>query len=173
MARDDKIHARLYVDDDLPNAAVALDEPRTHYLRNVLRLSPGDAIALFNGRDGEFGAKIAEVGKRGATLEIGARRRAMEPEPDLWLVFAPLKRARLDYLVEKATELGVSAFQPVFTRHTVADRVNLDRLRAIAIEAAEQSERLTVPAVHPPVELATLVTGWKAASATEIGRAHV
>jgi 16S rRNA (uracil1498-N3)-methyltransferase len=81
-------------------------------------------------------------------------------------VFAPLKRARLDYLVEKATELGVSAFRPVFTRHTVAERVNIERLRAIAIEAAEQSERLTVPAVHEPADLQDLVTRWKAGSAT-------
>jgi 16S rRNA (uracil1498-N3)-methyltransferase len=168
MADNDKIHARLYVTDALPAAQVTLDDSRAHYLRNVLRLARGDVIAVFNGIDGEYAAAIAEIGKRGATLDVGAQRRAMAPEPDLWLVFAPLKRARIDYLVEKATELGVSAFQPVFTRHTVAERVNVGRLASIAIEAAEQSERLTVPTVHEPAKLEDLVTRWKATSAGEM-----
>lgn len=165
-----KIHARLYVTGDLPGRTVPLDEARAHYLRHVLRLEPGAAVAVFNGRDGEYAARFAAQGKRGAALEIGAQRRAMAPEPDLWLVFAPLKRARLDYLVEKATELGVSAFLPVFTRHTVADRVNVERLEAIAIEAAEQSERLTVPRVQAPQSLEDLVTRWKSTSASESRR---
>src|SRR5690606_8848183 len=100
--------------------------------------------------DGEFEARIDGIGKGWASVAVGERRRAPEPEFDLWLIFAPVKRARLDYLVEKATELGVGALQPVWTRRTIVERVNLDRLAANAIEAAEQSERLSVPRICEP-----------------------
>ena len=146
-----RLAARLHCDAALstPGAEIALDAPRAHYLRHVLRLAPGDRVALFNAADGEVAARIAAFAKTGCRVVLGARRRAPAPaqEPDLWLCFAPIKRTRLDTLIEKATELGVSRFVPVFTRHTAMERVNAERLRAIAIEAAEQCERLSVPEI--------------------------
>ena len=108
-----------------------------------LRLAPGDPVALFNGRDGEWLAHIDEVGKKSAILAVDRQLRPQAPEPDLWLVFAPVKRAPLDFLVRKATELGVSALMPAITRRTVVERVKRERMEANAIEAAEQCERLT------------------------------
>lgn len=155
--------ARLYVEDSLAQEqSVTLDGDRAHYLRNVLRLESGASVALFNGRDGEWQGRIDTVGKRGATVIVGQQRRAQRAEPDLWLCFAPIKKARIDFVAEKATELGVSALQPVFTRHTAMTRVNLDRLRANAAEAAEQTERLSVPAVREPVGLDDLLKTWPA-----------
>lgn len=155
--------ARLHVAAPLAaGQPVALEEGQAHYLRAVLRLGPGDAVALFNGADGEWRAVIEQLGKRAATLRCAARTRAPRPEPDLWLLFAPLKRTRIAFLVEKATELGVAGLQPVLTRHTAVERVNLERLQAHAVEAAEQSERLTVPEVRPPLALPRLVETWPA-----------
>ena len=155
--------ARLHVAADLAaGALVELDAAPTHYLRNVLRLSPGDAIALFNGRDGEWQAVIDALGKRGAALRCVAATRDQVAEPDLWLLFAPIKRLRIDFLVEKATELGVALLQPVFTRHTAATRLNLDRLRAHAVEAAEQTERLSIPVLREPQGLAQCLADWPA-----------
>jgi 16S rRNA (uracil1498-N3)-methyltransferase len=159
----DPAAARLYVGPDLAEGAViALDRAQTHYLRNVLRLAPGAAIALFNGRDGEFAAHIDRLAKNAATLSVGIRLRAQTAEPDLWLLFAPIKRQRIDILVEKAVELGVSALRPVLSRYTHVERVNLERLQAHAVEAAEQTERLSVPVVHAPVALDHLVAEWPA-----------
>lgn len=159
-----KTRTRLFTTADLAaGAAVELSADQAHYLKNVMRLGEGDAIALFNGRDGEFRARLARFGKREARAVIEAQSRGQTPEPDLWLVFAPLKRARIDYLIEKATELGASALLPVMTQHTVVERLNPDRLRAHAIEAAEQSERLTVPALNAPQPLAALLAAWDAA----------
>jgi 16S rRNA (uracil1498-N3)-methyltransferase len=141
---------------------VELEAAQAHYLRNVLRLSPGDAVALFNGRDGEWQAAIDGLAKRGATLRCLVQTRPQITEPDLWLLFAPIKRLRVDILVEKATELGVALLQPVFTRHTVATRLNLERLRAHAVEAAEQTERLSVPLLREPQSLAECLAGWPA-----------
>ena len=154
---------RLFVDQDLrAGGTVQVDGDRAHYLRNVLRLAAGAAVDLFNGRDGEWRARIADLGKRGATLTVVEQRRAQTPGPDLWLVFAPIKRTRIDGVVEKATELGVSALQPVVTQHTAVDRVNVDRLRSIAVEAAEQCERLSVPPVLAPVSQEKLLAEWPA-----------
>lgn len=156
-----KPKTRLFVTADLAaGATVELSPDQTHYLRNVMRLGEGDAVALFNGRDGEFRARLARFGKRDARAVVEAVSRAQAAEPDLWLVFAPLKRARIDYLIEKATELGASALLPVMTQHTVVERLNLDRLRAHAIEAAEQSERLTVPVLAAPQPLTALLAAW-------------
>ena len=153
--------ARLYVTADLaPGAAVALDAAPAHYLRNVLRLAPGAMVALFNGRDGEWSAAIDELGKRGALLRCLAQTRPQQPEPDLWLLFAPIKRLRIDFLVEKATELGVAELRPVFTRRTVASRLNPARLVAHAVEAAEQTERLSIPVLHEPQGLADCLAAW-------------
>lgn len=157
---DPRIAARLHVDAPLDGRGIELAADRAHYLRNVLRLQPGACIAVFNARDGEFAAELVAADKRGCRLALGARRRIPATEPDLWLCFAPIKRARLDSMVEKATELGVARLVPVVTRHTNMERVNGERLRAIAIEAAEQSERLTVPEVAAPVTLAALLAEW-------------
>ncbi|MGH6988755.1 MAG: 16S rRNA (uracil(1498)-N(3))-methyltransferase [Stellaceae bacterium] len=152
---------RLYHDAALAaGAGIALGEAETHYLRNVLRLAPGARIALFNGRDGEWWAEIESLGRRDGAVRLLEQRRAPRPEPDLWLCFAPLKRARIDYLVEKATELGVCELRPVFTDRTVVERLNLDRLRAHIREAAEQTERLSLPVIHEAENLSGLVAAW-------------
>jgi 16S rRNA (uracil1498-N3)-methyltransferase len=157
------IKARLYRTDDLvAGASILLTDSQAHYLKTVLRLEPGATLALFNGRDGEWVARIEEFAKRTGTVTIVKQRRPQEAEPDLWLLFAPLKRARIDFLVEKATELGVSHLYPVVTRRTVAGRVNLERLRAHAIEAAEQTERLSVPILAEPAPLDHLIARWPA-----------
>jgi 16S rRNA (uracil1498-N3)-methyltransferase len=162
-ARDAGVVTRLYVSQPLAEGlAVALDASRAHYLRDVLRATTGETVALFNGRDGEWGAEIERLGKRGAELCVGARRRPQEPDADLWLVFAPIKRQRIDLLAEKASELGVAALWPVFTERTVGARVNLERLAANATEAAEQTERLSVPRIIEPVTLRELAHRWPA-----------
>jgi 16S rRNA (uracil1498-N3)-methyltransferase len=156
-----RVKARLYVDAPLAAAGVVGTSPgQAHYLRTVLRLGPGDPVALFNGRDGEWLARIDGFGKGWASLTVAARRRPQAREPDLWLVFAPIKRARIDFLAQKATELGVSALWPVFTEHTEVGRVNEERLLANAVEAAEQSERLTVPVVFPAISLGQVLARW-------------
>ena len=155
--------ARLYVTDDLvAGASLTLAEPQAHYLKNVLRLEPRAIVVLFNGRDGEWTARIEGFTKRTGTVTIIKQCRPQEPEPDLWLLFTPLKRARTDFLVEKATELGVSHLCLVVTRRTVAERVNLDRLQAHIIEAAEQTERLSVPTLAAPEPLDRLMARWPA-----------
>ncbi|MEX0814398.1 MAG: 16S rRNA (uracil(1498)-N(3))-methyltransferase [Dongiaceae bacterium] len=165
--RDDaagtKPATRLHVEADLAaGRSLGLDPMRAHYLRHVLRLAPGERVALFNGRDGEWLARIDGFGKGWCSLSIETRRRPQGADRDLWLVFAPIKRARLDFLAEKATELGVAALAPVFTRRTAVARVNTDRLRANAVEAAQQCGRLSVPQVFEPVALADLVARWPA-----------
>ncbi|KZD01899.1 16S rRNA (uracil(1498)-N(3))-methyltransferase [Oceanibaculum pacificum] len=154
---------RLHTGESLqPGQPVALPKEQAHYLRSVLRLTPGDKVALFNGRDGEWLAEIVELGKSAALLTLARQLRPQADEPDLWLVFAPVKHARIDFLAEKATELGVSALWPVFTQRTNVSRVNEDRLRANAIEAAEQSERLTVPMVMAATKLEAALASWPA-----------
>ena len=154
---------RLYVSTDLAGGlSVELQPAQAHYIRNVLRLGPGDAVALFNGRDGEWLGRIDDMGKGRCSLTLHQQSRTQAPEGDLWLVFAPIKRARIDFLVEKATELGVSELRPVYTGRTNVERVNLDRLRANAVESAEQTERLTVPEVREPERLEQLLSRWPA-----------
>jgi 16S rRNA (uracil1498-N3)-methyltransferase len=152
---------RLFVAERLQEGArFQADARAAHYLSNVLRRGSGDPLLLFNGSDGEYRGRIAEAAKRRLVLEALERAREQEPEPDLWLCFAPLKKDAVDFLVEKGTELGVSRFQPVLTAHTASSRINQSRLTAVATEAAEQSERLTVPEVLEPVSLEALRTGW-------------
>jgi len=152
---------RLFVEADLSaGIEAALSEAQAHYLRHVMRRDAGAGLLLFNGRDGEWRARLSLRGKKAAVAEVGERTREQAAEPDVWLCFAPVKRARIDYIAEKATELGVAVLQPVLTRHTVVERVNVERLRANAIEAAEQTERLSVPEVRAPVDLARLLGGW-------------
>jgi 16S rRNA (uracil1498-N3)-methyltransferase len=152
---------RLYVTQDLiAGASFPADARAFHYLRNVMRRTEGDPVALFNGRDGEFAAEIAEIGKKAAAFKVGARRREQDSVVDLWLCFAPLKKDATDFLIEKGTELGAAAFQPVFTQHTASTRLNPERLGINAIEAAEQTERLTIPAILPAKSLDELIAGW-------------
>jgi 16S rRNA (uracil1498-N3)-methyltransferase len=154
---------RLFTEADLAaGGTVTLDAARAHYLRNVLRLGLGDEVALFNGRDGEFRASIARLSKSAAVLTAGARLRAQAQEPDIWLLFAPIKRQAIDLLAEKATELGIGRLMPVITRHTDVTRVATERLAAIAIEAAEQCGRLSVPSVDAPQKLDRILAGWDA-----------
>ena len=151
---DSDIAARLFVTAPLAaGGAVALDSDQVHYLRSVLRLGPGDAVAFFDGRAGEWLAVIETLGKHAGTARLERQTRPQTQEPELWLLFAPVKRARIDLIVEKATELGASRLLPVMTRRTNVTRVNTDRLRATAREAAEQTERLSVPEVAEPQRL--------------------
>ena len=154
MARYDFNAQRLFVDADLAEATtIACSSAQANYLRNVLRLKPGDDILVFNGRDGEWRAELADAGKRGAALLVGAQVRPQEGGPDIDYLFAPLKRARLDYLVQKATEMGVARLRPVLTHRTTPERVNVERMRANAIEAAEQCGILRIPEVSEPEKL--------------------
>jgi 16S rRNA (uracil1498-N3)-methyltransferase len=156
MPRYDFRRPRLYVAAGLhAGAGVTLEPPQVHYLRDVLRLGPGDGVLIFNGMDGEWEASLAGAGKRGGVLAVEAQVRPQPPPGDLHYLFSPLKRARLDYMIQKAVEMGVSRLQPVIMRHTQAERVNLDRMRANAIEAAEQCGILAIPQVDPPADFAT------------------
>lgn len=143
---------RVYLDTPLSEGhAVSFDRAQANYLLNVLRLKPGDTLLLFNGRDGEWQARLAGTGKRAPSAIIGERMREQPRPSDLHFLFAPLKHARLDYLVQKAVEMGAARLQPVITRHTQVARVNLDRMRANVIEAAQQCGILTMPEVAEPV----------------------
>lgn len=160
---DTRVETRLYVGDDLDSGReVGLDHGRAHFLRSVLRLSRGAHVAVFNARDGEWLARIDGLGKGWCSLAIERQRREPAPEPDVWTVFAPIKRARIDFLAEKATELGCAVLQPVMTQRTAVSRVNVDRLAANAREAAEQCSRLSVPEVREPISLTELVGAWPA-----------
>jgi len=155
MPRSDFRTPRIYL--EVPLAAgqeVPLDQ--ANYLRNALRLDSGDDLLLFNGRDGEWRAKIATSGKRSLTAAVRELARA-QPQPlDLHFLFAPLKHARLDYLVQKAVEMGASRLQPVLTKHTQVARLNLDRMRANMIEAAQQCGVLALPEIGEPVVFKTI-----------------
>jgi 16S rRNA (uracil1498-N3)-methyltransferase len=152
MARYDFKSPRLFLDAPLM-AGRALDLGREHvnYLCNVLRLADGDTVLVFNGRDGEWRALLRRSGKKAAAMVPQEQVRIQEPATDLHYVFAPLKHARLDYMIQKAVELGVSRLQPVMTQHAQATRVNLERMRANAIEAAEQCGVLTIPETCEPL----------------------
>jgi 16S rRNA (uracil1498-N3)-methyltransferase len=152
---------RLYVEAGLAGGAdIELGPEQAHYLLHVLRLPTGGAIALFNGRDGEWRARLTQAAKKTAHLKVESCLRQQDMEADLWLLFAPVKRARIDLIVEKATEMGVSQLQPVLTLRTNVARIGTPRLRLIAIEAAEQCERLTVPELRPAASLAQLLAAW-------------
>ena len=154
---------RLFVDAPLAEGAeIAASAGQAHYLGTVMRRSVDEPVRLFNGRDGEWLARIAALRRDRASLTVQSRVRRQSPEPDLWLAFALLKRDATDLLTQKATELGAAALIPVLTERTNAARVNLARLHAIATEAAEQSERLTVPAIHPPRGLSEMLASWPA-----------
>ena len=154
---------RLFVETALAEGvAIALGGPQAHYLAAVMRTRVGDPVKLFDGASGEWLAVAEIVGKRDLTLVVREQLRAAETVPDLWLVAAPLKKGRIDWLAEKACELGVARLALVETRRTVVDRVNLDRLRAHMIEAAEQCGRTAVPALDPLAKLPALLRDWPA-----------
>jgi 16S rRNA (uracil1498-N3)-methyltransferase len=158
MARYDFRTPRLHVDLPLgTGTSVPLDPAQASYLGKVLRLRSGDGVLVFNGRDGEWHGRLASTGARRLMLEITAQSRAQTPASDLHYLFAPLKHARLDYMVQKAVEMGASRLQPVITRHTQAARVNLERMRANAIEAAEQCGILQLPEIGAPLALKRMV----------------
>ena len=139
---------RLYIDAPLTRGqTVTLGRDQSHYLTGVMRLGPGDALEVFDGRTGAYAAEIAGGGKRAVALALGARTAPLRAPPDLWLLFAPIKKARTDFVVEKAAELGVSRILPVRTERTNSERVRRDRLQAHAVEAAEQCGGTFVPEV--------------------------
>lgn len=145
---------RLYVEGALTGDAVLpLAREQANYLLNVLRLKEGDPVLLFNGRDGEWRAQISPAGRKSAVLNVATRTRVQEPVPDIHYLFAPLKHARLDYMAQKAVEMGAGRIAPVLTRRTQVSRLNLDRLRANAIEAAEQCNILALPDIVQEVRL--------------------
>ncbi len=151
---------RLFVPGPLSaGAEVRLTEGQAHYLLHVMRRPAGALLRVFDGLSGEWSARLAQA-RGAAALTVELPLRAQVAEPDLWLAFAPLKRDATDLVVQKATELGASTLLPVFTERTGAARINLDRAQAIATEAAEQSERLSVPVVRAPVRLADLLASW-------------
>ena len=152
---------RLFVEASLEaGTAVALASGQAHYLRNVMRRKPGDRIRLFNGHDGEWEGTVETLAPGRAGIRLGTRLAAQPPVPDLRLLFAPLKAERTRFAVEKATELGVGTIHPVLTRYGQTKRVNVERLRAHAIEAAEQCGRLEVPSIAPPCPLAGALGDW-------------
>lgn len=154
---------RLFVEDALAaGRPIALDGPRAHYLLTVMRLKAGDSVRLFNGRDGEWSARIIEAARDTCRLALEERTRPQDKGPDLWFLPSPVKRGPFELMVEKATELGVSSIRPVMSERTQRSKVNTDRLRTIAIEAAEQSGRLSVPEVIEPRSLADHLADWPA-----------
>ncbi len=145
---------RLFVETVLAEGvSVALDAAQANYLGNVMRMKAGDQLLLFDGASGEWLAEVVEAGKRRVTLIVRETTRPQEAVPDLWLAFAPIKKGRVDWLVEKAVELGVARLQPVITQRTIVDKLNLDRMRAHIVEAAEQCGRTALATIDAPVKL--------------------
>jgi 16S rRNA (uracil1498-N3)-methyltransferase len=162
MPRSHKTLPRLYVVAPLSaGASLELSREHTNYLLTVLRMKVGEALVLFNGRDGAWMARIADDHRKAAVLEVLVQTEHQTPASDLWFGFAPLKTGRLDYLVQKATEMGAGVIQPVITRYTQVQRLKSDKLLANIIEAAEQCEVLSVPRLGDEVSLAELITHWQ------------
>ena len=151
---------RLYVDAPVSPGSRSIDGPAAHYLVGVMRMKVGDPVKLFDDATGEWLGVASHVGKRDLTLDVTEHLRPREDVPDLWLCAAPLKKGRVDWMAEKACELGVARLVPVVTRRTVVDKPNTERLRAHMIEAAEQCGRTALPQVVEPVKLAALLRDW-------------
>lgn len=152
---------RLFIDHPLvAGQPVPVDGAQAHYLSGVMRLRQGDAVSVFNGRDGEWQATLLDAGKRGGSLSVVAQTAIQQDPPDLWLIFAPIKKARTDFIVEKAAEMGAARIMPVQTDHTNSDRIRQDRLQAHAIEAAEQCGGTFVPPVADLAPLSRVLDGW-------------
>jgi 16S rRNA (uracil1498-N3)-methyltransferase len=153
---------RLFVPHDLAaGAELRLDDGQSRYLAAVMRLTAGDELLVFNGRDGEWRASVASLGKRAVTLQAQGQARPQATGPDLELVIALVKRARLETIVEKAAELGARRVRPTITERTNVDHTRVERLQAIAVEASEQTGRLDVPEILEPVRLDKLIDGWE------------
>lgn len=154
-------HIRLFINEALASGTrVDLADKPAHYLINVMRCQVGDCLKCFNAADGEFFCRICEGGKKKVTLEVLQQHRQSEPEPDLWLLFAPLKKDQTDFVIQKAVELGVSRIVPVITAFTNSEKVKTERYVAQAIEAAEQCSRLSVPDIAQPLALEKLLANW-------------
>ena len=161
MVRPMKAKVRLYVEQPLGAAQpVPLTREQAHYLFGVMRLGPEDGVLLFNGQDGEWLATVEEAGKRGGTLRCAEQTKPLQLPPDLWLIFAPIKKARTDFIVEKAAEMGAAKIMPVQTDFTNSDRIRQDRLQAHALEAAEQCGGTFVPEVTDLAKLDRLLADW-------------
>jgi 16S rRNA (uracil1498-N3)-methyltransferase len=158
MPRYEFRQPRLFIETPLAaGQRLTLDGVQANYLKNVLRLKAGDGVLVFNGREGEWRASLADASKRAAALTVEEQTREQTPPLDLHYLFAPLKHARLDYMVQKAVEMGASRLQPVLTQHAQATRVNLERMRANAIEAAEQCGILTIPEIAEPMSFERMI----------------
>ena len=155
------VKIRLFVDHSLGEAQlVPLDRDQANYLFAVMRLSIGDAILVFNGKDGEWQAHISEGNKKSATLKCTLKTQSLQHPPDVWLLFAPIKKARTDFIVEKATELGAAEILPISTDFTNSERIRQDRLQAHAVEATEQCGGTYVPNVHDLQKLDNVLDAW-------------
>lgn len=152
---------RLFVEQNLElNSHTELSEKQSHYLANVMRCQSGEQIYCFNGKNGEFLCRLENVDKKRTKINVLEQTKKLQPEPDIWLLFAPLKKDKTDFVIEKATELGISKIQPVITRYTNSDKVKTDRFIAQATEASEQCGRLSVPEIAEPIVLEKLLTSW-------------
>ena len=161
MSKKNRI--RLYINTDLCcGGAVMCSEEQAHYLLNVMRLKVDDTVYVFNGRDGEFETLISECSRKQCRLEVGKKFKAFEKCPDIWLMFAPLKKDQTDFTVAKAVELGVAKIIPVITEYTSASKIRRERLQSLIIEAAEQCRRQDMPELSAPVHLKTLLNDWPA-----------
>ena len=164
MPRQYKSLPRVFVEPPLAAATtVELGREQANHLVNVLRLKEGDAAVLFNGRDGAWLSRLTHAGKKSATLEIDVQVAHQTPPSDLWFGFAPLKTGRLDYVVQKATEMGAGIIQPVLTEYTQVRRLKDEKLEAYALEAAQQCEVLSIPRIAPEIELRALIEAWRSA----------
>ena len=163
MPRTHKSLPRFFVDQPLSlGQELVLERARGNYLITVLRRKEGDQLVVFNGKDGAWLAEIAANGKKSASLKLIRLSTPQTPPADIWYGFAPLKSARLDYMIQKATEMGVGVMQPVLTQHTQNMRSKTEKLRANAVEAAEQCEVLNIPRIAPETKLTTLIQNWRA-----------
>lgn len=154
---------RLFLDQPMAQGRVLdLDKAQSNYLMNVLRMTAGDAVLVFNGRDGEWRATIQPASKKAVQLHVDTLERTQSAVPDLHYCFAPLKVGRLDYMVQKAVEMGAGVLQPVLTQHTQNHRLNIDKMRANAMEAAEQCGILALPACRTPQKFDAFLDGWDA-----------
>ena len=159
MARKNRI--RLYIDTALDNGfEIKLSDSQSHYLLHVMKLSAGDELLAFDNRSGEYLCSVKEAAKKSVTLNILDKTRGFFRPPDVWMLFAPVKKDQTDYIIQKATELGATALVPVITSRTIADKVRTDRFKAQAIEAAEQSRRIDIPEIFEAVSFDKLLSDW-------------
>jgi len=159
--RENYTLTRLYIDAGLREGnEIVLPKEQAHYVANVLRKDEGDVVRVFNGKEGEWRAEIVEIGKRRAELRVMEQLRVPHSAPDIWLCFAPVRKHRNSFIIEKATELGAAKLQPVITARTQFRKLKIDKMRAQIIEAAEQTERLDLPFAEVPISLAEMLSGW-------------